>query len=95
MPNSQQYSRGLMTLNGFYYLSIEPPDDDHLFYPRRGGIAVDGHPEDSQFPPLGHIRDAIPASAFCCRFYVHDWNSFIHVAAEDCQLAWVEKENQA
>jgi hypothetical protein len=79
--NSQEYARGVLTLRKFYYFAIEPPEPDHL-YPMWPKLTVGGHPEDaSKFPLFEHLKPTLPAGAFCCRFYVHDWNSFIHVAS--------------
>lgn len=89
-PNRDEYQRALLRLNGFYYVVIEPPDADHLSYPHRS-IQVNGYPEDvSQFPLFGDLKPKLSGGAFCCRFYVHDWNSFIHIAATDAQFSWVE-----
>jgi hypothetical protein len=89
-PNRDEYQRAVLLLNGFYYFVIEPPDADHLWYPRRS-IQVNGYPEDvSQFPLFEHLKPKLSGDAFCCRFYVHDWNSFIHIAAKDAQFSWVE-----
>jgi hypothetical protein len=87
-PDRDQYQRAVLLLKGFYYFVIEPPDADHLWYPHRP-IQVDGFPEDgSEFSPFDNLKSKLPADAFCCRFYVHDWNSFIHVAARDAQFSW-------
>jgi hypothetical protein len=72
-----------------YYVTIEPPDPDHLFYPKRGKITVDGLTEDPQnFPLFNHLQPKLPVGAFCCRFFVHDWNSFIHIAAVTAEFSW-------
>jgi len=89
-PNRDDYQRAVLLLCGFYYFVIEPPDADHLWYPVRS-VQVNGYPEDAnQFPLFQHLKPTLPAAAFCCRLYVHDWNSFIHVAARDAQFSWVE-----
>lgn len=88
-PNSNEYQQAVLLLRGFYYFVIEPPDADHLWYPERS-IQVNGYPEDGgQFPLFGNLKPRFPSDAFCCRFYVHDWNAFIHVAAKDAQLSLV------
>jgi hypothetical protein len=89
-PNREEYRRARLLLNGLYYLVIEPPDADHLWYPQRS-IQVNAYPEDvSQFPIFGDLKSKLSGDTFCCRFYVHDWNSFIHIAAKDAQFSWVE-----
>ncbi|MHB8755298.1 MAG: hypothetical protein ACYC92_10145 [Candidatus Acidiferrales bacterium] len=88
-PNRDEYQQAVLLLNGFYYFVIEPPDADHLWYPQRS-IQVNGYPEDAnQFPLFEHLKPKVSGDAFCCRFYVHDWNSFIHIAAKDAQFSWV------
>jgi hypothetical protein len=91
LPNSPErdvFSPAILRAREIYYFSIEPPDSDHLF-PRRSMITVDGHPEDPHdFPLFGQLKPQLPATAFCCRFYVHDWNSFIHIAALNAEFSW-------
>lgn len=94
-PNEDEYQQAILVLRGFYYFVMEPPDADHLWYPERL-VQVNGYPEDaSQFPLFQHLKPKLSAGAFCCRFYVHDWNSFIHVAARDAQLSWVKDSERA
>jgi hypothetical protein len=89
-PDHDVYARAVLTARGIYYVSIEPPDPDHLFGPKREKITVDGLPEDPKtFPLLEHVKSKVPVEAFCCRFFVHDWNSFIHIGAADAEFSWV------
>lgn len=88
-PDCDVYARAVLTPRGVYYMSIEPPDPDHLFYPEHDKITVDGLPEDQHdFPLFGYLKPKLPVGAFCCRFFVHDWNSFIHIATADAELSW-------
>jgi len=92
-PNRDEYRGGVLALHGFYYFSIEPPDVDHLSDPKGSKITVDGLPEDPiNFPLFSCLKPKLPAGAFSCRFYVHDWNSFIHVAAVEAQFSWDDGE---
>jgi hypothetical protein len=76
------YSTAVLTVQGPYYLSIDPPDIDHLFGPERKVITVDGLPDDAvAFPQLGCVQSRASSGGFYCRFFVHDWNSFIHIGA--------------
>lgn len=92
-PDSEscrEYNRGVLALEGLYYLVIEPPDVDHLRYPPRA-LQVDGYSEDPlQFILLEELKKTLTGHEFCCRLYVHDWNSFIHIAARNARLSWVE-----
>jgi hypothetical protein len=91
-PRCDEYRRAVLTLCGFYYLVIEPPDADHLWYPIRA-VQISAYSEDAhQFSLFEHLKPTLPAGAFCCRFYVHDWNSFIHIAASEAQFSWAKME---
>ncbi len=84
------YSTALLTIHGLYYLSIDPPDVDRLFGPERRSISVDGLPEDAgAFPQIGCAQSRLRGGGFYCRFFVHDWNSFIHIGAADCEIVWL------
>ncbi len=90
-PNVDEYRQATLSLDGFYYFSVEPPDGDHLFYPVHSSVAMNGYVEDpEEFHLFKRLKPTLPANAFCCRFYVHDWNSFIHVAAREAQFSWVQ-----
>jgi hypothetical protein len=87
-PDRDVYTHAQVRVIDFYYLSIEPPDSDHLFPGKREKITVDGFPEDpNHFEPFANIKPKLPDGAFHCRFFVHDWNSFIHVAARDAEFS--------
>jgi len=91
-PEADEYERAELAVYGLYYFSIEPPDPSHLFYPEISKITVDGLPEDPEhFPLFEVLRPKLGANAFCCRFFVHDWNSFIHLAAKDAQFSWIDR----
>ena len=95
-PDRDVYTPAVLTLREIFYLSIEPPDLDHLFSAKGSSITVGGHPEDSEeFPLFAHLRSKLPAGAFCCRFYVHDWNSFIHLAAGSAEFSQLEPGTEA
>jgi hypothetical protein len=85
------YTPAVLTVREIFYLSIEPPDLERLFSAKRSTITVDGLPENpEEFLLLGHLKSRLPAGAFCCRFYVHDWNSFIHLAAGSADFSAVQ-----
>lgn len=94
-PNRDEYRAAALMLDGLYYLVIEPPDADHLWYPPRS-IQIDGYPEDAaQFPIFADLKPKLAQGAFCAKFYVHDWNSFIHVAAAYARFLWDESGSPA
>jgi len=90
-PNSHEYAPATLSIKRFFYVSIEPPDAEHALVRNQLTIQVDGFPEDAkQFPLFEHVKSALPIGAFSCRFFVHDWNSFIHIAGQDAQLSWLK-----
>lgn len=92
-PNSQEYTRANLILREFYYVSVEPPDADRFLNARRSMITIDGLPEDANnFPLFTLIRQSVPAGGFFCRFFVHDWNAFMHLAAKDAEFSVVQDE---
>jgi len=94
MPDSadpEEYRKATVKITGLCYYSIEPPDPNYPFL--RGGtpIGVAGYPEDSAaFAALNALLSVMPKGVDCYRFFVHDWNSFIHVAAEEVHFEWVD-----
>lgn len=46
------YEPAVLKASGIYYLAIEPPDFDHLSYPKRDRITVDGLRRSARFPPV-------------------------------------------
>jgi hypothetical protein len=73
-PDRDVYTSAVLVARGIYYVSIEPPDADHLLGPKREKITVDGHPEDlSKFPQYSRLKPRLATNAFVCRFFVHDW----------------------
>src|SRR5258708_33789027 len=71
-PDREAYAAAVLKVRGIYYVSIDPPDPNHLFGPERNKITVDGLPEDPHaFPLFGYLKPKLPADAFCCRFFVH------------------------
>ena len=90
-PERNVYSRAVLTAFGLYYFTVEAPDRHHLFGPERDRVTVDAFPEDpDRFAPFRQLEGHRTAGTFCCRLFVHDWNSFIHLAAQDAQLRWGE-----
>jgi len=84
------YSPAILRMTGLYYLSIEPPDLEHLDRLSRRKVTVAGSSEGpNTFPQFNEIKSRLTSNSFCCRFFVHDWNSFIHVGAADAELRLV------
>ena len=81
----ERYRDATLSITGLQFLTIEPPDPRYKFAANRR-LRVDLAPGSSGQPLPA--ASAIPADCFAARFFVADWNSFIHVAARDTSLAW-------
>ena len=88
--NSDEYRPATLKISGLYYYSIDLPNPKYPFV-RGAAINVAGCPEDPQtFPDLNSLLAMMPKGVTCYRFFVHEWNSFIHIAANDVQFSWLE-----
>jgi len=58
---------------------------------------VSGDPANADtLPSLPDLSAKFPDGTWCYRFFVHDWNAFIYIAARDAQVTWVgEKPKHA
>ena len=87
--DQDQYRQAALDITGLCYFAIEPPDPTYPFTRTGSPINVAGYPEDPEkFPALKGLLPVLPKGVTCYRFFVHDWNSFIHIAARDVQLSW-------
>jgi hypothetical protein len=82
-------------ISGVFFFVIDPPSPaaEYDFVSPGELWIVDGY-ETRSIPEFTKsidkkLLDAVPADAFVQSFFVHDWNSYIHVAAKDCAMKWV------
>jgi|SRR6185295_5664021 len=84
-PEREKYRRGRLELLGLEYLAMDPP---HPKYPYRkcGEIDIDlCTPDEEVAGPRPHGEGGFAGS-----FFVSNWNAFIHFAAMDARLHWLE-----
>ena len=79
------YRDGELVIDGLHFVVIEPPDPRYPFA-ENTSLCVAGcsPPSKSDFASVS----ALPAGCFASRFFVNEWNSFIHVAARGANLTW-------
>jgi hypothetical protein len=74
-----------LDLIGLEYFVLEPPDPRYK-YRDVGSVTLDLCEADLAFatsrPPA--------AGVFAARFFVNEWNAFIHFAAKDVRLTWTD-----
>jgi hypothetical protein len=84
-PEREKYRKARLNLIGLEYLAFEPPDPRYR-YREAGPIKVDlCDPDDA----VAESRPCVQ-TGFAGRLFVSDWNSFIHFAAADARLDWLE-----
>ena len=76
--------RGQLVLEGLQYCVLDPPDPASPYAEATAAWVVDICEPD---PALTGPRP-LPAGAFAARFFVNQWNAFIHVAATHARLRW-------
>lgn len=96
-PERERYQNAEMLVTGLCFCSIDPPDPSYRFLPSGKGICVGGDPAQADhLPLLPGLAAKFPTGTWCYRFFVHDWNAFIHIAAHDAQVTWIgEKPEHA
>jgi hypothetical protein len=74
-----------LELLGLVYLVVDDPDPRHPSLERKP-VQVDlcGADDDPE-----RVRQ-VPAGGFAGRFFVSEWNAFIHFAAQEARLTWLD-----
>ena len=85
-PERERRRAARLRLTGLEYLVVEPPDPKYP-YSRHEPVDIDPCEPDKEV--AGRYR--IPQAAFAGRFFVSDWNAFIHFAALNAALTWLER----
>jgi hypothetical protein len=82
-------------ISGVVFFVIDPPCPDPAYdFVSSGELWIgDGYGTRS-IPKFTEAIDqkllnAVPEGAFVQSFFVHDWNSFVHVAARECAMKWI------
>jgi hypothetical protein len=91
-PNRDEYRPGELRMTGLYFCTIDPPDPNYRYVPTGSALNVSGDPaKPDTFPALEQLSPTLAPGVSCYRFFVHEWNSFINIAAKDVQVSWVEE----
>jgi hypothetical protein len=71
---------GRLTLFGFLFCAIEPPDPQYPYQKAEGlWIARSGSANSQKLPTK--LPDTLPKGAFVHYFFINDWNAFIYLSA--------------
>src|SRR4029077_14515744 len=92
-PERQAYQEATLVVTGLCFCSIDPPYPNYPFRPDGKPICVSGDPAKSDhLPSLPLLAKEFPPGTWCYRFFVHDWNAFIYIAARDAEVTWIGEE---
>ena len=83
----EAYRNGRVDISGLLFLVIEPPDPKYPF--KSSDLTIDGC--DTRMNLNSELLDSVPPDAFFRSFWVNQWNAFIHVAAKDAQMSWMNE----
>jgi len=84
----EAYREAHLELLGLVYFVIEGPDPKSK-YPETKGLWIDGgEVKSNSVPTMPSPIEQVPPGTFKYWFFVRDWNSFIHFAAQDARLQW-------
>ena len=90
-PNQEEYQHATVTASGLAFCSIDAPDSTYPYLPDASPVSVSGDTAKlDHLPELAKLQPTFPEGVLCYRFFVNDWNSFIHIAAKDVQIVWGE-----
>jgi hypothetical protein len=96
-PERQAYQEAILVVSGLCFFSVDPPSSKYPFLPDGKPICVSGDAAKSDhLPSLADLVARFPDGTWCYRFFVDDWNAFIHVAGRHGKVTWVgEKPKHA
>jgi hypothetical protein len=96
-PERQAYQEATLVVSGVCFFSIDPPSPTYPFLPDGKPICVSGDPaKPDHLASLPGLAAKLPHDTWCYRFFVHDWNAFIHIAGREAVVTWVgEKPKHA
>jgi len=90
-----QYQKAIVTIRGLCFCSIDPPYPGYRFFPDGRPIVVGGDPARADhLQSLPDLLPTFPEGVWCYRFFVHEWNAFIHIAAREAEVAWIGPKPQ-
>ena len=78
------YRPARLVIAGLVFCHFETPSPDYPFA-EPAPLRIDPADPDPEHPLAG----VLPKNSFGARFFVSNWNAFIHFAGREANLAWV------
>jgi hypothetical protein len=89
----ERYRRARIEITGLIFLVIEPPDPKYPFLDEPARLTVDGCDKRENLDTA--LLKSLPEKSFFRSLWVGEWNTFIHVAATDARLSWIDKNSSS
>jgi hypothetical protein len=84
----EAYKKGRIEISGLLFLVMEPPDPRYPF--KTSDLRIDGCDMSKNLDP--ELLKSLPGDAFFRSLWVNEWNAFIHIAARDAGIAWINDD---
>ncbi len=81
----EAYKNGRIQISGLLFLVMEPPDPRYPF--KTSDLRIDGCDMSKNLDP--ELLKSLPGDAFFRSLWVNEWSAFIHIAARDAGIAWI------
>jgi hypothetical protein len=79
--NEEDYGPAELKVKGLHLFSVELPDPAYPFWTGGRPLNVSGDDDRSA------LAVKLPEDVSYCRFFVEEWNSFIHIAATSVEIS--------
>lgn len=89
-PERDEYHEANLIVTGLCFCSIDPPSPSYPFLPDGSPVDASGDPaKPDHLPSLPDLSAKCPSGTWYYRFFISDWNAFIHIAARDAEVTWI------
>lgn len=83
----EAYKKGRLEVSGLQFFVLESPDA-HYPYRTPSRLTIDGC--DVRENLNSDLMASLPPEAFFRSLWVNEWNRFIHIAAKDAKIVWLD-----
>jgi hypothetical protein len=86
------YRAAQLTLSQLLFCVIEPPDPNYPYQERKPLWVDAGSSPSNQISTSIRLPEPLPEGAFIHWFFANNWNAFIHVAAKNARLEFLDSQ---
>jgi hypothetical protein len=85
----EAYKDGRIDISGLLFLVMEPPDPRYPY--QDSDLRIDGC--DLSKNLSSELLESLPVDSFFRSLWVNEWNAFIHIAAKNVNIEWLNDGN--